>query len=1303
MADITNTFLSGRMDKDLDERLIGEGVYRDALNIRVDVAEGENIGAASNALGNTIKSNLATLTGRTVTASKTIGAVKYERDNLIYWFVASNNFDGIFEYNAITQQVARVLQCNRTSSSISILNFNQKYLITGVNYINGFLYWTDNYNEPRKINIARAKSYTINDARIRDDLRVIIAPPLNSPKISLSNDGTESNNLSDKFISFSYRYKYIDGQYSAMSPFSAVAFGPGAYGFNYSDGNNGSMKNTFNTADITVYSGGSNVTDIQLLFRDNRNLNIQVIETLNKKKLSINNYSSKTFKFKNNKTYTVLGADQITRLFDNVPLLAKAQDFVGDRLMYGNYTQFFDIKGFERNDIKIDLGLDYISQSTTVNTPIQTFRSDRDYEVGIVYLDKYGRSSTVLTSEGNTVYIPPSQSITGNSLKLKIKNEAPYWASNYRIVIKQGKNDYYNIFPLLFYSDSPYKYFLINESDRDKIKVGEYIIFKSTSAGPTLSNNKYKILELDVKDQGFFTQSSSPSVPGLYFKVSTDSILDADLETITRLEFQGVGGGLTTREFPPLKKIAKPVDNGKGFIGTHIRDMHHYGKGNKNALTFLTENPANDTRWRIVILPNNKYSYYYSSNVNNGLFRPPVYVGTNNITIGSIIFLSVSGVSVRIKFNSYPVKGDIWTINVRGLVQVEMKKNTAVVPTSNDNIQIKRGAVISIQIVEDRFNANVNTGVQYFPPTNNDYDDIEEWWYESGACDKFTYVSTSGSDIGARNVLFRRGTYWGLVPGTNTDFDSNILSSPAGTENFAPIRMLVSSSYKWNENGKKKDQPRFLVNLTIEQQDNSTICETEVKKSDINLYHELSETYPIEEGKHLVGWRYSDFTSPSWAAGKTNLGQDTFGVAPTAFDIPHNFYAGQSIYVRSENNSYMPSGTYTILSIYDEFNIVIDFPFPGAGPATGGYISYSIIDTNQLNYSTSPAVIKINNIGIENSDYNGWAFGNGLESNRILDDWNEATLEYSLRANSTVDDYKNKISENAICYSGIYGINTGINRLNEFNLSLANFKYLDKAFGSIQKLHARDTDLLAFQEEKISSVLYGKNLLFDAAGGGQIASIPEVLGNQIAFQYENGISRNPESFAMWGEDIFCSDSRRGTIIQIRGNEIAEINGGMQSHFRDLMAENSNTQKLGGYDPYNKNYVLHYNEIPVLACNHSLSRNSFTTFGSAANGRPITIAPLFSINTESIWAISIVDNGYGTNWVSTSSAMSGTGNYNFDVQVAKNLTGSNRSIIFRVLFCGTEYEDFTLTQGTTQEKKITEIIYTNNTLTQWQRS
>jgi hypothetical protein len=1297
MAELTNTFLAGRMDKDLDERLIGEGVYRDALNIRVDIAQGANVGAASNALGNSLVSDLAIITGRIITKCRTIGAVKYERDNLIYWIVASQWFDAIFEYNAITQQVSRILQCNRTPSTKSTLNLDQSYLITGINYINGFLYWTDNYNPPRKINIARARSYTIDDARIADDINVIIAPPLSSPKIRLSSDGTDANNLSDKFISFSYRYKYIDGQYSAMSPFSSVAFKPNSYGFNYVDGNNASMANEYNTALVAVNTGGPNVTDVQILFRDNRNLNIQLVENYSKSKLSLKDYEVVSFEFKNNKTYTVIESDQVTRLFDNVPLLAKAQDFVGDRLMYGNYTQFYDIKGASKENIKIDLAVDYISQSTSNNVPIQTFRSDRDYELGLVYLDDYGRTSTVLSSIGNTVYIPSSQSIYGNSLRLSIKNEAPSWASKYRIVIKQGKDNYYNIFPLLFYSESPYKYFLINESDRDKIRVGEYVIFKSTASGATLSNTKYKVLELDVKEQGFFSQSSSPSIAGLYFKIATDSILDADLSKIVTLKFSGIGGGLTTREFPSLKKIAKPVDNDTGFAITNIRDMHYYGNGNKNALTFTPITPSRDIRLRIVILPNNKYNYYYSVSFPSGLYQTPTYGGTGNITVGSPTTLVTPGGSVIVKFQSYPIKGDIWTINVRGLVQYEMKKNTAVVPTSDNNISIKKGAIISLTITEDRFNANVNTGVQYFPPSNRNYDDIEEWWYESGACKLFKYISTNGANIGAKNVYFRRGTYWKVIPGTNTDFDSNIITTPAGTENFAPIRMLISSSYKWNTNEKSKDQPRFLVDLTIEQQDNQVVCETEVKKSDINLYHELSETYPIENGLHLVGWKYTDFTSPSWAAGRTNLGQSTFGIDPTKNDVAHNFVAGQSIYVRSNNNAYMPSGTYTIYSVYNEFNIVIDYPFPGSGPVTGGYISYSITDQNQKNFSTSPAVIKINNPGVENSDFNGWAFGNGLESNRILDDWNEATLEYSLRVNSTIDDYKQKVSENAICYSGIYGINTGVNRLNEFNLSLANFKYLDKTFGSIQKLHARDTDLLVFQEEKISAVLYGKNLLYDAIGGGQVASIPEVLGNQLAFPYENGISRNPESFAMWGESIYCTDSRRGTVLNVQGNQITEITGGMKSYFRDLMIQHPNGQKLGGYDPYNKNYVLSDNPTSIISCKYILSRNSYSVASRSYAGGPIRIKSLFDIVTENSWDIQTIDTGNGTSWVTTSGVTSGSGNYSFGVQVAENKTSSPRSMTFRVFFCGNKREDFVLTQGTTKTREMVNIVYNAKSL------
>ena len=1288
MAEITNTFLAGRMDKDLDERLIGEGIYRDALNIRVDIAEGANVGAASNSLGNTLVSNLASITGRTVAGCKTIGAVKYERDNLIYWLVASQWFDAIFEYNSITQNVTRVLQCNRTPSTTSTLNFDPQYLVTGINYINGFLYWTDNYNEPRKINIVRSKSYPVDYFMIKDDLKVILAPPLNSPKIKLYSDGTESNNLSNKFISFSYRYKYIDGQYSAMSPFSAVAFSANSSGFNYSEGNNASMLNNFNSVDVSVGSGGPNVTDIQLLFRDNRNLNIQIIETYNKAKLSIPNYNVTNFKFKNNKTYEVITSDQVTRLFDNVPLLAKAQDFVGDRLMYGNYTQFYDIKDAS-GDIKVDLSLDYISQSTVVNAPIQTFRSDRDYEVGIVYLDSYGRSSTVLTSSGNTVYIPPSKSITGNSLKLTIKNEAPSWASNYRIVIKQANNDYYNIFPLLFYSENTYKYFLINKSDIDKIKVGEYIIFKATGAAPTLSNKKYKILEIDIKPYGFFN-STSPG--GVFFKITTDYALNSTLSQKSLIWDRGIGGGDTDRLL--LKKISKPILSGAHFVGSHSRDVHYYGKSNKNALEITNGTTAlRDVRFKVKVLPNNKFSYYYSAGpIHEGL----TYGYEANVVVGSLTSISYNGGSIKFKFKSAPVDGDVWTINCRGVLPGGISKNTAVVPTRDVNLSIKKGTTISIGVVEDRFNTNINIGDQSFPPSDRDYDDLEEWWYESGACKKFSYIEhVHNVNIGATNVHFRRASFWGLAPGNNTDFDSNILT--AGDINFAPIRMLISSSYKTNTKESSKDQPRFMVDIKIDQPYTTVVCETEAKESDIKLYHELSETYPIENGKHLVGWKYSSFTSPYWALGKTNLGIAV--TSSTTADISHNFEAGQSVYVRSNNNSYIPSGTYNILSIHDKFNIVIDFPFPGAAPGVGGYVSYSIIDQNQLNYSTSPAVIKINNPNIINSDFNAWSFGNGLESNRILDDWNESTLDYSLRVNSTIDDYKRKTSENAICYSGIFGVNTGVNRLNEFNLSLANFKYLDKSFGSIQKLHARDTDLLVLQENKISSVLYGKNLLYDAIGGGQVASIPEVLGSQIAFPFENGISRNPESFAAWGEDIYFTDSRRGTVINIRGNQLSEINNGMQSYFRDLMIESPNFQKIGAYDPYNKNYVLSNNNISILACKHSLSRYSYKAPAIDSSGYAMTINQLFTINTQNSWEIQVIDNGFGTNWAWRSGDNLGTGNYDVKVTVSVNNTNNYRSLTYRVLFCGSEYEDFILTQGTTKEQKLTEIIYTNFT-DQW---
>ena len=52
MPEIKKVFLRGRMNQDLDERLIPDGEYRDASNIQVSSTEGSDAGTVQNILGN---------------------------------------------------------------------------------------------------------------------------------------------------------------------------------------------------------------------------------------------------------------------------------------------------------------------------------------------------------------------------------------------------------------------------------------------------------------------------------------------------------------------------------------------------------------------------------------------------------------------------------------------------------------------------------------------------------------------------------------------------------------------------------------------------------------------------------------------------------------------------------------------------------------------------------------------------------------------------------------------------------------------------------------------------------------------------------------------------------------------------------------------------------------------------------------------------------------------------------------------------------------------------------------------------
>jgi hypothetical protein len=282
-----------------------------------------------------------------------------------------------------------------------------------------------------------------------------------------------------------------------------------------------------------------------------------------------------------------------------------------------------------------------------------------------------------------------------------------------------------------------------------------------------------------------------------------------------------------------------------------------------------------------------------------------------------------------------------------------------------------------------------------------------------------------------------------------------------------------------------------------------------------------------------------------------------------------------------------------LLDIDENRNHLAEKTFSNLGPNP----VYSLDDGGQ-NQDLSLGVPMITDLDFINC----FTFGNGVESFRIQDspvgkgfNLGERVLAVSNQDFQEADRFA------GLTYSGVYSDSNNSNNLNEFNLGLVNYKDLETSFGPIQILHSRETDILVLQEDRISYVLTGKNVITDSTGGGAIASVKEVLGTQIARIEEFGISFNPESFAVWGSEIFFTDAKRGVVLNLRGssktNDQLQLVSryGMNSFFRDNFTETLTSQKLGAYDPYMNEYVLTINNESVprpkqkLPCNTTISQ------------------------------------------------------------------------------------------------------------------
>jgi len=1202
--DLNTTFLKGRMNKSFDERVLPDGEYIDALNIRIGSTENNSVGAIENSLGNTKVTSILYDGDPLSTNARCIGSYEDSQRETIYWFVTDpGNVDMILSYNERTDTlIYHVI-------STTVLNFDIKYLVNGIDLIDDLLFWTDNYNPPRKINTRISYPYpTLGIDNITDDdISVIVQPPIESPEISPFIISGDENYMSERFISFSYRYKYRDGEYSALSQFSNIAFEPESFFVDYTTYTNGSMVNVFSGYNISFNTGGENVVGVDVCFKLSDSSIVNIIERFDKIDNGWGDNEIKSIQFDNKKIYTVLPSSELTRLFDNVPLTAKSQTTMGNRLIYGNYVDGYDI------DTVIDYTLSAESEDNleeeieVIGFPgTYTLGGSRTIEDSIIQLDFTGVDIT----EGSILSIQFSLFHSDFAGDPSYEDDAPLNEFNYtfNFNVTQDYADAYELANDPLFIAAVYAHEPINECAEGVSLTDEFNCSLTTiqTAPPDWDVSGTGITAID---QGFTIISSTlePNIIKLQIPAIEFSGTEDPNPVLYAYEYLTDTG--TTAVLSKLNSKRSLHSNRDYEVGIVYQDKYlrsttalvcNYNtvffpastSDKKNYIVATINNlaPSFAERYKFVVKPSkSKYETIYT----NLFFQDGNGFSWFKLE-GDNISKARVGERLIVKRDSNGALDVLTTIDV---LDVQAQSNNFISGSNNDNIIYEPSGV-------------------YMKIRASNFEAVYE---EASFIDiKATGQTPSSYQAAGWDLSYENPDYIPSDPPGPNNQEYIPHDIPAGSLIKFDIRMsrrsrgskCGSRTYRFQKTVvASRDYDDFYLFCIGEQVDfakgdiggDDDTLNTNVYTRSLGVYKKTGTggfdpivypNFPIQVGVNKFQFfeTFSDPDSPTIPTGglifMARSGTDSCG----GFTY-RGSYTGGTITIQKatglfvfETESLDADG-----EIYyegsDSFPIVNGLHMSGDAPA----------DEDQT--STDPAVVTLN-------FFDCFSFGNGVESYKINDSIVGAPFYLGERVTAVAqEDYKSADRYATVTYSGIYNAETNINKLNEFNLSLANFKDLEKSFGPINRLYARRTDILVLQEDKISYVLAGKNLLSDSAGGGQIASIPEVLGTQIARIEDYGISNNPESFAVFGGEVYFTDIKRNSVLNLRGGSaqsdalsvISDM--GMKYWFRDEFKNSQNYFKIGGYDPYMDEYVLHLTEtampteLDVYGCGVTISKQN----------------------------------------------------------------------------------------------------------------
>ncbi len=168
------------------------------------------------------------------------------------------------------------------------------------------------------------------------------------------------------------------------------------------------------------------------------------------------------------------------------------------------------------------------STSEVLYNILSTFASlktNRDYEAGPIYLDKWGRRTPVMICPNNSIYVKQEYSIYKNSLLVNINHPAPAWAVAYKIGVKHQPLSYQTIYATVFFEEGLYRWVKLEGENINKVKQDDVLIVKSDLDGYISDLIEVKVIELKEQDKNFLEDNQDENgndivePSGLYMKI----------------------------------------------------------------------------------------------------------------------------------------------------------------------------------------------------------------------------------------------------------------------------------------------------------------------------------------------------------------------------------------------------------------------------------------------------------------------------------------------------------------------------------------------------------------------------------------------------------------------------------------------------------------------------------------------------------------------------------------------------------------------------------------------------------------